>query len=283
VFPWLAKNSECGEKQPDIITKMANYTGGMHIPMCTGMADDIHMGGFLGGIALSVTGACLRLKTCLERDLHRKLLEECTLNMEMVKSPCAGFRKLLSKRYQLKFTVNLVITMCITALLVFMQFGIGFAALPERSQWTICTRWGSAETCSGGDVPLSVKETLRTTPQWAQKYNETDGWPCVWNASKMHDINLHRCTDPLCDINYENQSNDFRRNAQSIACEFMLICAWIHISSLSLVASAVLEHNTELLEDIPAWEELPWKEGRGNNENGDSARALMSEDSKQTT
>merc|ERR1712008_612365 len=101
-----------------------------------------------------------------------------------------------------KFTVNLVITLCVTALLVFIQFGIGFGALPERSQWTICTRWHDKESCAGGHLPKSEDKELKESKVFADKYPKTDGWPCRWDNSESHAFKLHRCTDPLCKQNY---------------------------------------------------------------------------------
>merc|ERR1712079_570370 len=103
---------------------------------------------------------------------------------------------------------------------------------------TLCILYSDKKSCEGATVPQSELEFLNSNKSFLESFRHDGkfGWPCLWNGSApLRNIETHRCIDPNCN------HGTLRGNAASISCEYTLICSWIYIVSLSLVAAEALK------------------------------------------
>eukprot|EP00931_Biecheleriopsis_adriatica_P119071 TRINITY_DN94350_c0_g1_i1.p1 TRINITY_DN94350_c0_g1~~TRINITY_DN94350_c0_g1_i1.p1 ORF type:complete len:394 (-),score=48.34 TRINITY_DN94350_c0_g1_i1:155-1336(-) len=217
VFPWLADRYACNDQIQVLF---------LHLPSCSTFHDDLHMSGFIGGIALCSVGAVLMCYFAVQPHMDK-------LNSSVELSSSRSYK-------ELNMVLNHMIVFIILLVCFFTEFGILFSLREQLSKPELCTLYSTPSSCSGSLVPNETYQSIV----------EHTGWPCVWNATQPTSSLLSQCTDPNC-----NEGGRFPQNAAAVVCEFLVICCWLYIVSLAIlvceeVQKLFVEH-TLLVEQKP--------------------------------
>ncbi|CAE8734684.1 unnamed protein product [Polarella glacialis] len=222
VFPWLADDYLCKDE--------VSILSIIYLPSCSTFNDDLHMGGFFGGISMCAIGSAFLLRSALQPHVNK--LDEVV--------------ELSSRRShkRINFVIGVIIVLALLLVCLFIEFGILFSLRPQLSAPMLCTKYKVENDCQGSSIPKEMFDSINATGQ---------GWPCVWNATQPISTLLSQCTDPTC-----RDDGRLYQNAAGVACEYFVICCWLYIVCLTIL---VLEELEKPDSDVfGKYEDLPVRE-----------------------